>query len=203
MANSTTEVANLALSHLGVGTRITALTERSQEAQACAQFFDACVRAVLRDFSWPFATKIIDLVQVESDPNVEWSYSYRYPSDCVKFVRVLSGVRNDTRQTRVPTRVVQDDDTTGKLLLCDRVDAQGEYVYYVSQIERWPDDFVLAVSFRLAAYIAPLITGADPFKMRPQAMQLYGLEVGRAEANAANEEQVEDLPDTEMINARN
>lgn len=204
MASSTTEVANMALSHLGVGTQITALaTERSAEANACRRFFETTVQATLRDFAWPFATKIVDLVQVEEDPNDEWGYSYRYPSDCLRFVKVLSGVRNDTRQSRVPTKIVQDDDTSGKLILCDSVDAQGEYTYYVSQIERWPDDFVLAVSFRLAAYIAPLITGADPFKMRPQCTQFYEFEVGKAKANAANEEQVEDLPDTELINARN
>lgn len=204
MAASETEIANLALSHLGVGTRIAVLaTERSQEANACRQFFDICRDAMLRDFSWPFATKIVDLVQVEEDPNVEWAYSYRYPSDCLKLVRILSGVRNDTRQTRVPTKIVQDDDTTGKIILCDLIDAQAEYTYCPTQIERWPADFVMALSFRLASYIAPMITGADPFKLRPQAMQFYEFEVGKAKANSANEEQVEDLPDTELINARN
>lgn len=204
MAESTTEVANLALSHLGVGTQITVLeTERSQEANALRRFFWTTVRAVLRDFSWPFATKIVDLALVEEEPNDEWAYSYRYPSDCLKFGRVLSGVRNDTRATRVPTKIVQDEDTTGGLILCDMVDAQAEYTYLVTQIERWPADFVLAVSFRLGGYSAPLITGADPFKMGPRALQMYEIEIAKAKANAGNEEQPDDAPDCEMINARN
>ncbi len=112
-------------------------------------------------------------------------------------------MRNDTRATRVPTKIVQDDDGTGSLILCDTVGAQAEYTYLVTQIERWPADFVLAFSFRLACYIAPLITGADPFKMGTRAMQLYGIEVVRAEANAANEEQNEEAPDSEYTNSRN
>lgn len=203
MASSRTEVANFALSHLGVGTRIANIeTERSQEANACRQFFDHVTEIMLRSYDWPFATKIVDLVEVEEDPNDEWAFSYRYPSDCFRLIRIPSGLRNDTRASRIPYRVAQDDDASGKIILCDLEDAKIEYIYNVTQIERWPADFVLAHSFRLAAYIAPMITGADPFKMGARALEFFSLELGMAQANAANEEQNEEAPDTELIKAR-
>src|SRR5688572_11149621 len=107
---SETEIANLALSHLGVGKEIANLeTERSQEAVACRRFYDTARDATLRDFSWPFATKIAVLGLIEADPNDEWDYSYRYPSDCLQLRRILSGVRNDTRDSRVPFKLAHDD----------------------------------------------------------------------------------------------
>ena len=45
---SSTEIANLALSHLGNGTEIADLeTERSSEASACRRFYDVALAQVL------------------------------------------------------------------------------------------------------------------------------------------------------------
>src|SRR5665648_440114 len=96
--SSATEICNMALGHLASGKEIANLeTERSAEAIACRRFFDSARDAVLRDFSWPFATKIKALSLIEEDPNSEWAYSYRYPTDCLNFRRILSGTRTDTR----------------------------------------------------------------------------------------------------------
>jgi hypothetical protein len=198
---SSTEIANLALSHLGVGSEISDLDmERSQEALACRRFYSTARNATLRDFPWPFATKIAALGLIEEDPNDEWGYSYQYPSDCLDAIRILSGIRNDNRQSRVPYKLANGD--SGQVIFTDQEDAELEYTKLETDTSRYPPDFVLALSLRLAAYIAPRLTGGDPFKVGTRAFQMYEAELNRAKASGTEENQAEEDPESELIRAR-
>lgn len=198
---SKTEICNQSLSHLGIGKEIANFTtEASQEAQACRRFYDQALEATLRDFNWPFATKFAALGLIEEDPTTEWSYSYRYPTDCLKIRRILSGVRNDKRDTRVEYKVGQDD--SGLLIYTDMEDAEIEYTLNATDPQFYPSDFTNALAFRLAMYIAPRLTGGDPFKMGDRAAKMYDYEVSRAKATALNEEQETVEAESEFIRAR-
>lgn len=198
---SNTEICNIALSHVGVGKSIANLdTEQSQEAVVCRVFFETVRDAVLRDFAWPFASRTVAVGLIEEDPNDEWDYSYRYPTDCLSIRRVLSGVRNDTHQSRVPYKIAQDDD--GRLIYCDTEDAEIEYTVRAEDPELYSPDFVMALSFRLAFYIAPRLTGGDPFGLGSRALKMYEYEISKAKASAANEEQYDNLPESEFIRTR-
>lgn len=59
------ELTNLALLKIGVSKGITALTDASQEAWTAALLYDHTLRAALRAFPWPFATKYADLSLVQ------------------------------------------------------------------------------------------------------------------------------------------
>lgn len=202
MAASKTVIANLALGHLGSGKEIANLdTENSAEARACRRFYETARDEMLRGWTWPFATKITTLTLVEEDPNDEWAYSYRYPTDCLMFRRIPSGARTDTRQSRVPYRVAQDD--AGQVIFTDREDAQAEYTVAITDTRRFTSDFTMALSLRLASYIAPSITAGDPFKVGTRAFQLYGMSVDAARANAANEEQPDEDPSSQFERERN
>ena len=200
---SDTKIANLALSHLGVGKMISDLTteQGSQEAKVCREFYAISRDLVMRGFDWPFATETISLALVDTDPTDEWAFSYRYPTNCLKFRRILSSIRNDTRQSRVPYRVTRD--SSGKLIYCDIEDAQAEFTLHVTDAEKYPDDFVMAVSFRLAAYIAPRITAGDPFRLGERAIKFYQAEIAMAQVHAINEEQEEEEVDSQFIRERN
>jgi hypothetical protein len=203
MAQSKTVIANLALSHAGSSKEIADFeepSEKSQEAKACRRFFSQVQDELLRGFVWPFATKIRSLSLVEEDPNEEWAFSYQYPSDCLFARRILSGTRNETRQTRVPYRIVQGD--TGLLLYTDAEDATLEYTLRSEDVLRWPPDFVQAFAFRLAAYIMPRVTGGDPFKLTDRALGLYERSVMAAKAAAVNEQAYEEPPESEFIRGR-
>ena len=196
-----TEIANIALSHLGVGKEIANLeTENSQEANAMRRFYDIAREQVLRDFNWPLATKEVALGLVASNPTTEWAYSYRYPSDCIKLRRIFSGIRNDSRQTRVPFKLVRD--AIGRLIYTDMTDAMMEYTYSEVDASRFTPDFVQALACRLAAYAAPRLTSGDPFKMGERAYKLYVMEITRAQSSAGNEQQDEEKPNAEWINDR-
>src|SRR5438046_2758921 len=94
--SSTTEIANMAISLIGIAKEIANLdSENSAEAKACRRFFANVRDTVLGDFPWPFATKFATLSLVQTDPNDDWGFSYNYPSDALKIRRILSGIRND------------------------------------------------------------------------------------------------------------
>lgn len=202
---SDADIANMALSHLGIGEEIASLTEKSDEARACNRFFEPCRDATLRDFPWPFATKfaVLGLVEEIDDDDAtedEWDYSYRYPPDCAKIIRIRSGSRNDSRDERVPYKIAKD--TSGRLIYTDEEDATVEYIELITDPERFTPDFYMALSFRLAAMIAPRLTAGDPYKLGPRAYQMYVHEIERAKATALNEGQVDVEVDSEFIRAR-
>jgi len=201
MASSKTEICNIALSHLGQGQEIANIdTENSESANACRRFYELSKDEALRDINWPFATRFADLALVEEDPTEEWAYSYRYPTDCLKIRRILSGNRNDSRQSRVPYKIVQDD--AGLLLYTDLEDATIEYTVREDNPGKYPVDFVSALSYKLAWYIAPRITKADPFGLRKTVQESYMYTITKAAKNAFNEQQDEELPQAEWITAR-
>lgn len=199
-----TGVCNLALSHLAISKEIANVeTERSAEASACRRFFEPALLEAQRDFPNPSNKVIKDLALVSDLRNIvdaEWCFNYRYPADCSKAIRILSGVRNDTESTRVPYRILSDD--TGKLIYTDKENAQLEYVTNNQDPSRWQPDFVMAFSLLLAAYIAPRLTAGDPFKLGERSYQAYLLSNSKSKANAVGEQQSEQPPDSEYINAR-
>ena len=201
MATSETEICNLALSHLGIAKEIANLeTENSAEANAMRRFYVTARDETLREFAWPFATKQVALGLVEEDPTDEWGFSYRYPSDAVALRRILSGIRNDNRQSRAAYRITRDDD--GLLVYTDIEDAELEYTMRETDVLRFPSDFVMALSFLLAWLTAPRLAGGDPFKLAQRALQLYEVELSKARAMAAGEEQPEEPPASEFERMR-
>lgn len=194
-------ICNMALSHLGLSKEIANFdTEKSEEAGACRRYYDEALYRTLRDFYWPFATKIASLALVEVDPNTEWAYSYRYPIDCVDVHRILSGDRNDTRQSRVPFKIAQD--AAGLLIFTDTTDAEIEYTIKAENPLYYPSDFVMFFSFYLAFLIAPRVTGGDQFKLGDRALKLYVGELMMAKKKALNEGQIDEEPDSEFIRER-
>lgn len=199
---SETEICNLAISHLGVGKEIQNIeTDNSDEAAACRRFFDTARDATLRDSNWPFATKIATLALVEEEPNDEWAYSYRYPTDCLKVRRILSGSRNDTQSTRARYRVARD--SGGLLIYSDTTDAEVEYTVREEDPQVYPPDFMMAFSYRLAHYIAPRVAGGEWMSLADRALKLYAMEIKIASSTAFNEEVLDEQPDSEFITTRN
>lgn len=187
------QICNMALAHLGVGKAILDFAaDRTAEAIACRLFYDQAIAETMRDFPWPFAKRIDALTLVEEDPNVEWEYSYRYPTDAHSILRILNeATRVDTRATKVPFTIGSDVD--GRLIYTDKVDAYVEYVSDLADItpdtfeSRLTSDVQGALILMLASMIAPMVTGGDQFKLGERALNLYAWRIGTARANALNE----------------
>lgn len=200
MSFSETKICNIALSNIGHGKTISSLTEASEEARACNEFYDICLEATLRDFKGGFSKKNKVLQLVEEDPSSEWAYAYRYPNDSLEILRIVSGNRNETEDVKIPYEVFSDDQ--GSLIYTDQENAECEYIYNNTNTSSYPSDFVLALSFRLAAYLAPRLTGADRFKLRQENYQAYMIEIKKAHSNARNELQKDYAPDSELERSR-
>ncbi len=200
MAASETEICNLALAHCGNSNGIASLTERSAPARACSLFYAQVRDEVLREFPWPFTRTFAALALVAEQPTTEWAYSYRYPASCFRLVRLLSGMRVDTEATRVPFRMGAD--AQGRLLYTDLPEAVAEYYAAVTDVSRFSPDFVQTVALKLAAMIAPTVTGGDPTKLGLRALQLYQMQLAIARTTAANEDQPDVDADSAFILAR-
>ncbi|MCB1712603.1 MAG: hypothetical protein KDH96_09080 [Candidatus Riesia sp.] len=199
--SSKTEISNIALSHLGIGKEISNLdTERSDEANACRRFYTICKETVLRDHDWPFAKKNILLSLIEENPTSEWAYSYTYPPDCLMIRKILSGIRTDTRQSRVEFQIAYGDSSA--IVLCDLDEAEAQYTVNVSDSNRFPSDFVMCMSHKLAAMIAPRLTAGDPFKLGIKNEQMYQMYLKISAANAYNEEQLPQEVESSFVRYR-
>ena len=228
------KVVNLALRHLAQTSGVVDMdTDTSEAAEAARAWYPMALDEVLRDFRWPFATSFATLALVAGPTppaTIEYQYSYRYPIDCIKLLRILpggtsgsmsapafpaSGVqlplsRFDTLASRVPYRVTQD--TAGLLILTDFAPQAAttntpalpivEYTAQVDDATRYPADFASCLSLLLATYMAPTLTGGDRFKLGARAMQLYEMRRAAAQANAMNEQQPDPTSDAELIQAR-
>lgn len=211
MSITAESICNMTLGHLKIGKEITNLTtDKSAEAAACRLYYAICRDIVLGAHKWPFAKMQVALALVEEDPfevtdsagntASEWALSYRYPSDAANLIRILSGIRNEARDQRIPYRIYRDD--VGKLILTDVEDAWVEYTRLEQTEDRWDPQFAMALSLKLAVYTAPRLTGGDPFKLGARAKELYKEELSNALENALNEEQIEEDPEAESIRAR-
>lgn len=198
---SKTEIANLAISHLGVGKEISNLeTDRGEEASACRRYYDIAREQTLSDINWNFATRFAVLGLIETTPNTEWDYSYRYPTNCLELRRILSGLRNDTQKSRVPFKIISDE--AGKIIYTDEQNAQVEYTFNVQDVNLFSPEFLMALSFRLAYLIAPRLSKGDPFKSKQDMLALYDMEIGYAKKKNMNEETQDQAPESEFIRTR-
>jgi hypothetical protein len=199
-----TEIANLALSHLAHSKEISNLeTERTPEALACKRFYGIARDTTLRDFEWPFATKFETLGMVAQNPaeiDQEWAYSYRYPTNCSKLRRIITGIKPINRQSQITYAIGRDAE--GLLIYTNESEAEIEFTYTERDTSRYPPDFVLALSFRLAAYIAPRITAGDPFQLGNRALKQYEMEIQKARATANNEQQQFPDAESEFVRSR-
>ena len=176
---------NLALSNIGTSKLVSAIGERSKEADACRRHYDRARDATLRDYNWPFARedehRLALVEDLRESKDSRWAFAYRYPADCIRMINVLCPGYSEPRRWKF-----RRDDSTG-LILTDVEDAEAEYTARVTDPVFWKEDFETAVGYRLAVLIAPTIGKGDQNRVGEKNMALYMQAVSKAETNAANE----------------
>ena len=182
MATSAVAICNLALARIGVSSTIASLTESSQEALACTAVYEQARDEVLRDFPWPFARRYVALGLVEEDPNDDWGYSYRYPSDCIRALRIVSG--DPSGNPRIPYQIGHDD--SGRLLFTDEADVQLVYIARFTDPVHFDATFASALGWRIAVDIAAPLARSDSQRERAEAG--YRQALAQARVDALNEE---------------
>lgn len=183
-----TETCNLALSHLGDGTLLTdPLTEKSEQAICARTFFPTALIYTLKQFDWGSHRKYANLSLVEADPNAEWKYSYRYPTDCVMARKIVSGIRNPRDEQKIPFTLGIDDE--GQLIYTDMYQATLRYTMLNDEADTWDLDFKLAVSYHLAYLMAARLKAGNSSKIKAEMASQFMSAVQQARANSANQEE--------------
>ena len=199
------QITNQALAKLGQTRFITDLDEATAEGYVAAELWDLALRAALRHWDWPFATKYaggadavdgyMNLIDgSDSDPVVadEWIYAYRYPIDCLKARRLVTeggagrGFDPSPQEFRVGRTWTGTNDVP--LIYANVPDAVLEYTALVECSEDFFDAlFEDALSWRLAGLMAPGLTRTA--KTAAECMQMFMLLLDQAKAVAAQEGQ--------------
>jgi hypothetical protein len=214
MAFSVVQICNIALARIGIGQPIAALTESSQPAVMCSLFYEPMRDLLLNDFQWPFATKYRELALVAEEPNDDWSFSYRYPTDCLNIRRIINfanrasvfnglvfpspiGSESNFQPMRVPYDL--GNDAQGKLIFSNESDAVIEYTAAVTDVSLFTPSFASLLAWKLAQEIArPLARSED---IRVAARNEYEREYIHATATALKETREFPNPDSEFIRA--
>ena len=148
------DVCNLALSRIGIDT-VEALTEASEPARVCSQFYDHCRRVVLRKYPWTWATRRVQLAELTDKPQ-GFSYAYRYPASCVALRKLYNG-HFDNIPAYTGYQIVSDKE--GRVIYTDVANVSAEYTADIEDAGLFDDQFVEALSWKLAGAIAFKLTG--------------------------------------------
>jgi len=178
---SVVEICNIALTRFG-GDTINSLTEASQGARQCNLIFNTVRNAVLREFPWNFASKIVRLALVSDVTVPGWDYAYQYPSDCLHARRVFSEATvNDVK----PAAFVVMNTPSGRVVLCNIEYAYLEYTARITDPNIYDPQFIDALAWKLAADLAVPIAGDA--KLREHCLGMYQRVIASAWGNNASE----------------
>lgn len=143
MSVTNVSIANRALTLLSAS-RITALTQASEEARKVNAIFEDTRDALLSEHNWNFAVKERAVSLLSTAPILDdWSFCYQIPSDCIRVIRMS----NDESFTIKGTAIYSNSD-----------DARIEYVSRETDPTKFSRGFIKAFASRLAADLAFGIT---------------------------------------------
>jgi len=184
--NTPTSISNLAISHIGQGKSVSNIdTEKSVEANACKIYYPLALDFMLRTYRIPAFIRNVSLAMVSTNPSMDWRYAFRLPNDCARVWRINSGYKVDTEETKIPFTMSSDD--SGMLLLADIETASIEYSINNPNPRFFTSDFVMALSYKLAEMIAPLLTSGDVFKITERMERRFATYSSRLMATTQNE----------------
>lgn len=202
MATTAVQISNLALTNLGISTLIAELNEASNEARICNLWYEQTRDTVLQDFPWPFATRRVTLAELSDTPATDWDYVYAYPTDCLLArAIVLQGIRKPRNDLRIEFEIAYNG--TQRVIYTDQIAAELIYTAKVTDPTQFDPLFVMAMSWALAAAIAPALVGQIAGQSVASNMrEIYQQMLGQAAAAAMREgfEGVE--PECELLSVR-
>jgi hypothetical protein len=195
-------ICNLALSRIGVRSRISSLSEGSEEANLFDLVYDFVLELTLEQSPWSFAQERRALLLLEEqDSTEEWTFKYQVPANCVRPLRIESaGARNVAQDQLVKWQLESDPDGNRKIILTDEEDAVLVYTRRDVIANLYPAHFVSTLAWNLAAEIV----GAMPGKadMGEYAMKMARIAASEAGATNANIMVPDNQLDSEFVRVR-
>jgi hypothetical protein len=147
---SVVDICNSALNLLGAST-ISALSDDSKNARLCNQRYEPVRNRVFRGHAWNCLTKRVQLAQDSTAPVVEYSFQYTLPSDCLRVLKVHTGVTDSIEsdiEYAVEGRKIKSNEGTLYLIYIAIDTDPNNYDTYLQE----------SISHQLAADIAYAVT---------------------------------------------
>jgi hypothetical protein len=156
------DIVNLALDHLHLTQKITAMAQAVPAAQAGTRWYEISRQAILKAHPWKFAEKRAVLVEdtVAANAHPQWEYAYTPPTGLLKLRKIIvEGYRSVPGDYEVRMAWENLPDASAKRIYCDYPPATGSepllsYTFDQTDVTKFPDSFVTALSYLLAIRLA-------------------------------------------------
>lgn len=179
---------------MGITRRINSLSDESQEARVCSQFYESARDELLAEHPWNFCKKTAMLL-LKAEESPYGKYVYAYPTDCVTMRRIFqSFVDADGRYVDSSGSWERPSDgkytvqrgRDGKVIVSDVPDAFADYTCKVTDPLEFPPMWTEALVWKLACKIAVPLKG-DGESKRDGLIRYYSEARSRAIVHDANE----------------
>lgn len=165
-----TDICNMALSIIQ-RQRIDSLEDTSEEAKACAIYYEHVRRRLLKMYNWGFARHMEPLaLRKETVPGFDLCYGY--PQECLTVQLVFD--ENHARRREIEKQDFQIVTISGndRVIATNVENAWAEYTYNVRNTEEFSEEFIEALARMLAASLAlPLTGNSELMQMNMQLAQ--------------------------------
>ncbi len=185
MAQSQTELFNLALSAAGTRSFVSAPNEASREAEICRLWYEPVRRQILQAAPWPSTRSVARLAllseRVEDawaagKPLPQYQYAYALPANCLR-PRFLSSY------SRFEISLLS---TTQQAIMTSAPEAIMIFTFDQFDPTMWDPSLYLAIAAGLASKITMPLTGKQA--LARIAFQEANFAIGAAQEAAANED---------------
>lgn len=164
---SVVDICNLALSHIGDRATLSSIDppEGSAQADHCAQWWPIARDEALSSFDWAFASTVAETAQFATsvEDNPQWNYAYALPAD---FLVAREVVYADGSTIVFDPQTYTPDFQIGALgdgqsgFFTQIEDIALRYTRKVTDPSKYPAQFVTAISYLMASYLAgPVLKG--------------------------------------------
>lgn len=183
MSVSETQIAKLALQHIGDRYDITTLDEDTPEAEQVNLVFDNVRDALLAEFPWKFSKAYTSPAKLAGTPPAQWENMYAYPPDALKVWKIVNPLGRDNYPP-IPFDILRNSNDV-KVLVTNTSEPEFEYAKKITNTGEFSPHFVLALSWRIAAMIAMPLTGST--EVRDRVRQEADIAVATAKEEDGNE----------------
>jgi hypothetical protein len=203
VAQTKAKIFNLALGALLLQRQIVDTdTDKSNENQVLNTYWDLAFSSTLEDLDLDSTSSPITLELITADPNEQWDYAYKYPSDCIKLRRIQSDYVVDNRDSAILKRIGMLGNQ--KAIFTTQESAVAEYLSDNIRVSSLSPSAALAIGYKLAWLAAPLIVGKGAKALRETNQQFYVFFKTEAQEHDRNENFNfrEESLDSEFVSSR-
>lgn len=165
-------IINDALKRIGRKIRVGSMWEGSEPAKMALDIYAQTRDDLLRDSDWGFSEATVVASASGATVPAQWSYSYAYPSDCVR-VRALYAATYLANQNnplpvnwRVSNAVVSGSNV--QVVLTNMANASLVYSKRVTDPKAWDAGFTEALCAALGERLAPVLSSPDLAKLEAE-----------------------------------